>query len=83
MAVREKEHRDTVRLGYVDKSVVAEHVHDQLAKDEIDWDSVSIIDRAVSGTERKMREAFAIHRTKLVMNRDDGVDRSKTWNAIL
>ena len=70
-------------LGYVDKSAVAEHVHDQLAQHEIDWDSVSIIDRAVWRTERKMREAFAIHRTKPVMNRDAGVDRSKTWNAIL
>ena len=83
LAVREKEHRDAVRLGYVDKSAVAEHVHDQLAQHEIDWDSVSIIDRAVRRTERKMREAFAIHRTKPVMNRDVGVDRSKTWNAIL
>ena len=58
-------------------------MHDQLAQHEIDWDSVSIIDRAVRRTERKMREAFAILRTKSVINRDAGVDRSKTWNAIL
>ena len=83
LAVREKEHRDAVRLGNIDRSAVAEHVHDQVVHHEIDWNSVRIADRAVRRTERKLREAFATYQTKLVMNRDAEAERSKTWNAIL
>ena len=79
LAVREKERRDAVRLGNTGKSAVAEHV----VQHEIDWSSVRIVDGAVRRTGRKMREAFAINQTKPVMSCDAGMERSKTWSAIL
>ena len=83
LAVREKEHREAVRLANQEKSAVAEHVYNQTTVHEIDWNSSKIIDRAVRRTERKIRESFAIHMKKPVMNRDEGYERSTTWNAIL
>ena len=72
-----------MRLANWEKSAVAEHVHNQEEPHEIDWGSVRIIDRAQGRTERKIRESVAIQRNKPLMNRDDGIERSNTWNAIL
>ena len=36
LRVREKEHRDTIRLGHCSKSAVAEHVHDCETLHEVD-----------------------------------------------
>ena len=75
-----------MRLGCMrntDKSAVVGHVHDQVVQHKIDCNSVRIVDPALRRTERKMREAFAVHQTKPLMNRDAGLERSKTWNAIL
>ena len=33
--------------------------------------------------ERKVREAFAIEESKPAMNRDQGVEKSRTWNGRL
>ena len=63
-----------------EKSAVAEHVH---KNPMIDWGSARIINRAQGRTERKIRESVAIQRNKPLMNRDDGIERSNTWNAIL
>ena len=72
-----------MRLANWEKSAVAEHVYNQEEPREIDWGSVRIIDRAQGRTERKIRESVAIQRNKPLMNRDDGFERSNTWNAIL
>ena len=41
-----------------------------------------MIDRVTGMKERKVREAFAIEERKPVMNRDKGVEKSRTWNAL-
>ena len=81
--IREKEHRDAVRLGQCPKSAVAEHVHASVVPHEVDWSSLQFLDRAGRKMERKIREAFHIYQRKPVMNRDTGVERSPPWNAIL
>ena len=81
--IREKEHRDAVRLGQCAKLAVAEHVHSSVVPHEVDWSSLQVLDRAGRKMECKIREAFHIYKRKPVMNRDTGVDRSQTWNAIL
>ena len=81
--IREKEHRDAVRLEQCAKSAVAEYVHASVVPHEVDWSSLQVIDRAGRKMERKIREAFHIYQWKPVMNRDTGVERSPTWNAIL
>ena len=81
--IREKEHRDAVRLGQCAKSAVAEHVHSSVVPHEVDWSNLQVLDRAGRKMERKIREAFHIYKRKPVMNRDTGVDSSQTWNAIL
>ena len=44
--IREKEHRDAVRLGQCAKSAVAEHVHASMVPHEVDWSSLQVLDRA-------------------------------------
>ena len=72
-----------MRVANWEKSAVAEHIHNQEEPHEIDWGSVRIINRAQGRTKRKIRESVAIHCNKPLMNRDDGIERSNTWNAIL
>ena len=72
-----------MRLANWEKSAVAEHVHNQEELHEIDWSSVRIIDCAQGRTKRKIRESVAIQCNKPLMNRDDGIEGSNTWNAIL
>ena len=83
LRVREKEHRDAIRLGHCSKSAVAEHVHDCETPHEVDWNSLQVVDRARRRTERKVREAFHIYKRQPAMNRDAGIERSAVWNAIL
>ena len=81
--IREKEHRDAVRLGQCAKSAAAEHVHASVVPHKIDWSSLQVLDRAGRKMERKIREAFPIYQRKPIMNRDTGEERSPTWIAIL
>ena len=81
--IRDKEHRDAVPLGQCVKSAVAEHVHASVVPHEVYWSSQQVLDRAERKMECKIREAFHIYQRKPVMNRDTGVERSPTWNAIL
>ena len=81
--IRETEHRDAVYLGQCAKSAVAEHVHDSVVPHEVNWSGLQVLDRAGRKMERKIWEAFHIYQRKPVMNRDTGVERSPTWNAIL
>ena len=81
--VRAKEHRDAIRLGNTEKSAVAQHVHQQKEPHEIDWSTMSVIDKAQAWRERKLREAFKIHQRQPKMNRDAGLEHPKTWHSIL
>ena len=85
VSVRRKEHSGAIRLGHGSKSAIAEHVHNQssLHEMDIDWSSLCVIDRASKKKERKIREAFHIYKRKPQLNRDQGVERSAVWNAIL
>lgn len=85
LAVRVREHKDATRLDQSSKSAVAEHVHNHDIPHSIDWESVVVLDKARSkfNIERKMRESFHIHQRQPKMNRDQGIERSKTWNSVL
>ena len=83
LGVRAKEHRDAIRLVYDSKSAIAEHVHTQDLLHEMDWERLKIIDYACRRSERKVREAFHIHRRNPTINRDGGPERSAVWNAVL
>ena len=83
LQVRAKEHRDAIRLGNTEKSAVAQHVHQQKEPHEIDWSTMSVIDRAQAWRERKLRDAFKIHQRQPKMNRDAGLEHPKTWHSIL
>ena len=83
MGVRQKEHQDAVRLGNCTSSAIAEQVHGENveAPHAIDWNSIKVLDRATSQTERRVREALHICKRKLVMNRDQGVEVSNVWKT--
>ena len=83
LGVRKKEHQDAIRLGQDKKSAIAEHIQDQVTPHEMDWASLKVIDQARKTKERKIREAFHIEQRMPKINRDKGVERSATWNAIL
>ena len=82
LEVRTKEHRDAIRLNHPEKSAIAEHVLERNGSHDIDWHNVRVIDRATGMKERKVREAFAIEERKPAMNRDKGVEKSRTWNGL-
>ena len=67
------------------KTAMAEHVLDSDNKDphEINWSEVTILDHAKHTRERKVREAFQIEKKNPGMNRDRGIAKSRTWNAIV
>ena len=54
LQVRAKEHRDAIRLGNTEKSAVAQHHHQQEEPHEIDWSTMSVIDRVQAWRERKL-----------------------------
>ena len=64
------------------KSAIAEHVFDH-PEHVIDWEDTKVIDVARKTRERKIREALHIEQKKPRMNRDKGVERSTSWDAIL
>ena len=81
--MRAKEHRDAVSTGDHKKSALAEHVLSYKKPHEINWRSLSVVDKATNMKERKVREAFHIQKRKPGLNRDKGVEKSTTWDAIL
>ena len=83
LGVRAREHRDAIRLGHDSKSAIAKHVHNQDPPREMDWERLRIIDYACRRSERKVGEAFHIHRRNPTINRDGGIERSAVWNAVL
>ena len=78
-----KEHEDAIRLGQEKKSAIAEHIFAQKELHEIEWASLTVIDQARGTRERKIREAIHIEQRNPRINRDKGVEKSNTWNAIL
>ena len=50
--------REFIHLGNTEKSAIAQHVHQQEEPHEIDWSTISVIDRAQAWWEWKLREAF-------------------------
>ena len=82
LEARTKEHRDAIRLNHPEKSAIAEHVLERNGSHDIDWHNVRGIDRATGMKERKVQEAFAIEERKPAMNRDKGVEKSRTWNGL-
>ena len=83
VSVRKKEHWDAIRLVRCEKSALAEHVHGQSAAHEIDWKSLRVIDRADRTIERQVKESFHIRMRNPKINRDIGIERSATWDAVL
>ena len=83
LQVRAKEHRDAICLGNTELSAKAQHVYQQKEPHEIDWKTMSAIDRAQAQQEQKLREAIKIHQRQPKMNRDAGLDDAKTWHSIL
>ena len=69
-------------INHPEKSAIAEHVLERNGSHDIDWHNVRVIDRATGMKERKVREAFAIEERKPAMNRDKGVEKSRTWNGL-
>ena len=47
----------------------------------IDWNSMKVLDKSTSQTERRVREALHICKRKPVMNRDQGVEVSNVWKT--
>ena len=83
IGVRAKEHKDAVSTGDHKKSALAEHVLSYKKPHEINWRSLSVVDKATNMKERKVREAFHIQKRKPGLNRDKGVEKSTTSDAIL
>ena len=83
VGVRQKEHQDAVRLGNCACSAIAEHVHGENfeAPHDIDWNSIKVLERATSQTERRVREALHSCKRKPAMNRDQGVVVSNVWKT--
>ena len=66
LPVREKEHREAVRLANQEKPAVAEHVYKQITPHEIDWNNIKILDRAVR--LGKQREKSGSHLQSTLKN---------------
>ena len=62
-----------LRSMYMAKNFEAPHA--------IDWNSIKVLDRATSQTERRVREALHICKRKPAMNRDQGVEVSNAWKT--
>ena len=83
LRVHGNEHRDTVHLGHCSKSAMAEYVHIYKVPHKVDWNSLKVVDKSKNHAEHKVQEASHIFQRQPQMNRDEGVERSATWIAIL
>ena len=80
---RKTKKSDAVRLSQCSKSAIAEHVHDHPSPHDMDWSTLQVVDRARRQVERRVREAFHIHKRQPKINRDSGLERSAVWKAVL
>ena len=76
---RMKEHNADMRMGRVEKSAIAEHVH--ATGHEVHWEA-RVIEKEQHGGRRKVKEAIHIHRMQKrrgSVNQDCGWRLSKIW----
>ena len=78
-----KDYRDTILPGNTDKSAVAEHLYSHAEPHRFNWAKVKVLDHDKGNQERKIWEAFHITKKEPKMNRDQGIERSDLWNAII
>ena len=82
LTVRAKEHQDAVRLGKTDKLALAQQVHDQEQPHEINWETLSVLDRAQAQRERKLgrssTERKDIKKEQPKMYRDTELEYAQT-----
>jgi hypothetical protein len=74
-----KEHIRHIRLDQPEKSAVAEHSINAVHK--IDFNNVSVLDRASGYIDRLFKEAIQI-RLNQNINRDNGFTLSRAWNPV-
>ncbi len=81
--VRLKEHKDSTRLGHLDKSAIANHAWENIndEKHKIQWEDAKIIVSEGRYTQRKMMEAVLIKKAMKdrtpIMNRKE--EEGRTW----
>ena len=83
LGTRIKEHQDACRLGYTEKSAIAEHAWD--AGHRPDWEGIKILDTASKKNELLVKEAIHIQLTPSgqLLNRDRGWQIPEAWNSTL
>jgi hypothetical protein len=77
---RYKEHMRHIQLDEPEKCVVAEHSIN--IGHQIDFNNVSVLDRASGYMDRLVKEAIQIQLNHKNFNRDDGFMLSQAWNPI-
>jgi hypothetical protein len=75
-----KEHMRHTRLDQPEKSAVAEHSIN--SGHQIDFNSVSVLDRTSEYMDRLVKEAIQIRLNHKNFNRDNGFTLSRAWNPI-
>jgi hypothetical protein len=80
MEARCKEHMRHIRLGQPEESAVAEHRFD--SGHNIDFSSLSILNKASGFMDRIIKEAIEIRLHPKNFNRDSGFTLSCAWNRV-
>jgi hypothetical protein len=75
-----KEHMRHIRLDQPQKSAVAEHSIN--AGHKIDFNNVSVLDRASGYMDRLVKEAIQIRINQNIITRDNGFTMSRAWNPV-
>ena len=81
LETRVKEHRDACQKGALEKSALAEHAW--MNHHPIQWEEVSVIDRARTAKELLVKEAIHIRLNHPSLNRDGGLELPRCWMAAL
>ncbi len=83
LSVRLKEHKDSTRLGHIDKSAIANHAWEYISDSnhKIQWEDAKIIVSEGRYTQRKLMEAVLIKKAMKdrtpIMNRKE--EEGRTW----
>jgi hypothetical protein len=75
-----KEHMRHIRLDQPEKSVVVEHSIN--TGHQIDFNIISVLDRASGYMDRLVKQAFQIRLNYKNFNRDSGFTLSWAWNPV-
>ncbi|KAJ8942278.1 hypothetical protein NQ318_005595 [Aromia moschata] len=79
---RIKEHQRHIRLGNIDKSAIAEHVHTN-ENHKIDYENIRVLDKTTRYYPRIIRESLEIMKNNNNFNREDGYRLSNTWRLAI